>query len=321
MKHSRFTAMPFLISLVFLFLLPIQTLASSALEHVRLGEARLRITPESLGRELLGADAFASSDGFSLVEIVFNDAGFFGPGNMTLSIVGGTVWSNFPAGSFASLASAESVGRDTQDRPIPTGESISITSPSPSTQVQPGDAVHVVVEPSVGLTLTDLVVVGPNATVRITSSPWEVDLPIPETQLGNFSIQASAKTAVGDFLFSQAVTLEALPAATIQSLRISPDPAIVLGIGGETQLLLYASFGDGVERRVDAGEATWSSNAPSTMAVNAAGILEARALGTATITATIATNSDGVAASAVRFLLFEDGFETADASRWSALVN
>jgi hypothetical protein len=128
MKHSRFTAMPFLISLVFLFLLPIQTLASSALEHVRLGEARLRITPESLGRELLGADAFASSDGFSLVEIVFNDAGFFGPGNMTLSIVGGTVWSNFPAGSFASLASAESVGRDTQDRPIPTGESISITS-------------------------------------------------------------------------------------------------------------------------------------------------------------------------------------------------
>lgn len=231
------------------------------------------------------------------------------------------VWSNFPAGSLIASAAPLPALRQADTAQAPTGDAISITSPAPSTQVEPGATIHVVVEPSLGVTLTDLVVVGPGATMRIGSPPWEVDLLIPATQLGLFSIQASAKTSGGVFLFSQAVSLEALPAATIQNLRLAPDPAIVLGVGGRAQLILYASYSDGVERKVDPAVATWSSSSSATIAVNSLGVLESHALGNATISATIAPHSDGVLATAVRFVLFEDGFETADGSRWTAIVN
>lgn len=86
-------------------------------------------------------------------------------------------------------------------------------------------------------------------------------------------------------------------------------------------MTLYASYSDGVERKVDPAVAAWSSSSSATIAVNSLGVLESHALGNATISATIAPHSDGVLATAVRFVLFEDGFETADDSRWSAIVN
>ena len=233
------------------------------------------------------------------------------------------VWSNFPAPSFQSSESFAFAPGGSGAPLSPFGPSISITSPLPATQVTPGSNVHVVVEPSAGLTLVDLVIVGPTATVRISSAPWEGDLSIPPEQLGLFSIQAAAKGSGGEFHFSQIVSLEAVPAATIQSLMLSPDPAILLGLGsgGRTQLNLYASYSDGVERKVEPSNATWSSNTPTNIGVTTTGLLEATALGSATITATIGAVSDGVLATAVEYLLFEDGFESTDVSRWSSSLN
>ncbi len=156
---------------------------------------------------------------------------------------------------------------------------LAITSPADQTVVEPGELLPIVVEPSAGLELTELLVVLPGEAVKDTP-PFDLQVTIPETLLGPIELLAAGKTAAGEIVLSEPITLVVQPQAVVEAVRIEPRAPVLRGLGAKLDLSLLASYSDGVTRDitdVDSGVELASSDR-AIVAVSG-GTLTSRALG------------------------------------------
>ena len=168
-----------------------------------------------------------------------------------------------------------------------TAEALVIVSPAPGTTVKPGELVTLRVAPGAGEIATEVVVVsdGDPVTATFDGTHYVGQVRIPRDGVGPDLLVAFAVLQGGGVSFADvAVTID--PGALRTLFLTIPER---MTFAGETAgAELRGLFEDGVVRdlsTVDTGT-TYSTSDPQVLALHPLGIIQARANGTATITAT-----------------------------------
>ncbi len=239
--------------------------------------------------------------------------------------VGGGQFSQFPAP--ASLLSAQFSKRleDSIRSRIRRIKSVSpgltITSPAPDTEVSPGEIITVIVQPNSGLTVDNVLVVGPGAATVDNAAPFEVQLQIPIDSIGDFAIEALGRNSQDQMFTSNTVLLHVRTTATLDSIEILPRDPLLLGPGDSTGLTVIGTYSDGVTRNlgsVGAGT-TFTAVEPEIATVSPEGVVTAVTSGLTTI---LARNGD-VQDSVTVTILGGSGSSTTDIptlSEWGLLA-
>lgn len=232
-----------------------------------------------------------------------------------------------PLAELPSPAPPAPAGR-TREEPAPAAPTgpefgLTITSPGPGTLVASGATITVVVEPDSGLTVDQVLVVGPNGAGLDTEAPFEVAFTIPDEAFGAYSIAAFGKNATTEeYYASPDLALTVQPAASLLSIEIEPAPAFLVGVGDDLRLAVTGWFADGVPREIAPSQVTFSTTPPGIVTVDAAGVASAQAIGQTTVEAQFQTHSASLAVEVLPPgpLIFIDNFESGDFSWWSASV-
>ena len=172
-----------------------------------------------------------------------------------------------------------------------------------------------------GVTVDHVVVAGLDSVVSSTQAPFSLSFEVPLEALGTYQIAAFGKDSNTETYYqSLPVALIAQTTATLQTLAIDPAEPVLFGPRDTLQLSLVGQFDDAVARIIPVGDATWSVDDPTVATVDTSGLLTAMSLGSTTVhgsadslevTATVNVTSKVP-------LVFNDGFESGDATEWSS---
>lgn len=207
------------------------------------------------------------------------------------SKLAGSSFAQLPAVSSTLSAPQSAAAAPAQIAPgaVFTGTLV-INDPPAGSVVTPGTTMHVTITPPPAVTLTKVLFVGPDAALADATAPFEADLLVPETAVGDFALRAIGADADGNYYVSQPVTYEAQPNASLTGLTILPREAVLFAAGEQRALTVLGQYSDGITRTLAPGTdlVTFISSAPQFVGVTPEGVMSAAAPGVSTIVAQVA---------------------------------
>ncbi len=162
---------------------------------------------------------------------------------------GSSRFAEFPAASFLGVRAAELWSRAALGAaPASAGSSqianaLTIVSPLPGDEVQPGDVVNVTVA-SGGGGLERIVVVGPGTAQTDDTAPYEVSLPVPAGAWGDFEIAAVGVTSEGDLVSAEPVVVRAASVGDLYQIRALPTEIVLDPSSGPVNLTVLGYYWD-----------------------------------------------------------------------------
>lgn len=201
---------------------------------------------------------------------------------------------SFPArGGNPSSDAVSDVPQVTNVAP-PVGLSVSATP----TTIGAGGTVRVTVTALSGFTPASVFVAGPGVAIIDDVGPFVVDLTVPSTHIGAFPVNAIARQADGTYIGSNTVTVTVTTPATLTSLAATPGQLLLTAINGTALMEVTGQYSDNVTRSLTrSGLLTFASSDTTVATVSSAGVVTARGIGYAAISA--ATGGRTVSISAI----------------------
>jgi hypothetical protein len=168
---------------------------------------------------------------------------------------------------------------------------ITITAPAAGRVFSPGDTMHVAVSTPPTATRV-LVALSDGPVVVDNTSPFEMDIPIPQQALGTIPIGVVAWDASG-VIGTASRTVTVTTAATVTALKVWPDSVLYLNAGETVPFVVHGIFSDGIERDITASECgtAYNTTDSSVASIDANGVLTARAPGYCSV---IVSNGDSM---------------------------
>lgn len=209
----------------------------------------------------------------------------------------------FPAPASLFAAAPEPVASPLHLPTLAAG-GLAISAPAAGTLVTSGTTVQVLVEPLPGTSVERVLVVGTDTAAVDDSAPFLVELPVPVDLVGELTIRAFGLSASNELSDSGSVSLRAVPAATLQSVRIVNRDPILFGAGSTQRLAVVGTYSDGVVRdltRPLAGTTYLVADARFVTA-SATGLITAREPGITTVVARNSGRQDSVSVTVLESL-------------------
>jgi pimeloyl-ACP methyl ester carboxylesterase len=178
----------------------------------------------------------------------------------------------------------------------PSVTTVSVTSPTPGQVFASGDSVTTTFTPNSGSTIDTAVVTAYTSngsalySMTVTAAPYTATFTIPQTTLGNVSVNSVAIDTAGNT--SEASTnIIVSTSATLQVVAVIPTtssmtPLTLTGIGMTEHLQVSGSYSDWVVRDITQYQTLYSSSNTSVATVSSTGLVTAVGNGVAQITVT-----------------------------------
>lgn len=176
---------------------------------------------------------------------------------------------------------------------------LDITSPATGWQVVPGTAVEIEVKPFPGVNVESVAVVGPGTVASDEEAPFEVDLELPLELVGPFEVMAIGKGPAGEMFASRVLLLEAVPAARLIALDLTPKESFLFVPGLDRSLRATGVYDDGVRRDITEVGTEFISLNEEIVKVSADGVLTPTKVGITTVLARNGDVQDGVTVNVV----------------------
>jgi hypothetical protein len=190
--------------------------------------------------------------------------------------------------------------------------SISI-SPPPGTVVEPGQTVQIAFSVDNGSPLTAALFSISGKLEELEGGPsYVLDYPIPQNAAGRIEVHVET-LGPGPENYGADTYIRVQPQAVPESLTVSPNGAILEGVGSSIPLSVIAHYGGGTETDVsgtDAGTSYSALSGTAIVSITDEGILVAEGFGEDTVTVTHNGVSAQIQVEVLPFdRVFEDGFE------------
>jgi probable HAF family extracellular repeat protein len=211
--------------------------------------------------------------------------------------------STFASGFPGALASAAAAARAASE-PAALGDVVSglvITEPLPGTSVSPGSTLTVAVAGIDGFVPERVVGASPFDVQLAEAAPFVLELSVPETAVGPFTVTASAFDADDNVAFAPDVEVFAQVPAALTGLKGPKDPVLLFHFSPPTRVGVIGSFSDGVDRLLDGSAlgTTYVSSDACVANVDVEGFVSSEKVGTAGIEVTNSGQSASVSVEAL----------------------
>ncbi len=174
--------------------------------------------------------------------------------------------------------------------PILPGETtsrlVAVQSPKNGHVVAPGDVVEVSLVSLPGPTIGSVSVMslGDPQVAEVTALPATVRIKVPADAAGKFGIVIVPEDASGALAMPIERTLEVVPSATLESLKIAPPSVRLRGPDDEQTLYVVGHYSDGVDRDVHSAKATtYTSSDSRIVTVSESGDIRSMTVGAANV--------------------------------------
>lgn len=172
---------------------------------------------------------------------------------------------------------------------------ISIITPANNAVVRPGEIVSVTVDIAPTLNPASVLIMH-TATLETApfladaTPPYQFSFVVPRDKIGSVQIKSFARNADGSGVAGEEISLNIVPVDTPTKLqaRLSNTLRFVDGIGTAATVAVFGTYNDGARRNLSGASlgSTYQSSDDSVVTVDAAGRVQARSTGRATLTVT-----------------------------------